>query len=94
MTQLLLGNWTHDFCELTVMIPPLLWIPLMIFLMILYIPFIQYNSIYSLPPLLWIPLTSFLKIFYIPFLQYMSLSDIPFVIVNSTLIPLQYIRLM
>ena len=92
--QLLLVTWTHILTTLTVMIHPLLCIPSKSFLMITDIISIQYRSLLGLPPWLCIPLTSLLTLLDPPFLQYTPLTGLPLIVVNSTIDPLQNVRIM
>ena len=87
MTELLLGTWNNILSTLAVTIPPLLWIPLVSFLVLVNLLFLQYRSLSTLPLLLWIPLKSFLTLINTSFLQYMSLPGLPlsFLTVPSTL---------
>ena len=93
MTQLLLGTWTHILSTLTVVIPPLLWILLTSFLILVALLFLQYRSFLSLPPFMWIPLKSFLGLVDHPFLQYTSFPVMPFLVLGSNLKPIQSVRL-
>ena len=76
------------------MISMLLFISFTSLLMIVDTPFLQYRYPLIMPPLLFIPLMSFFMLVYPPFLQYMSLLGLWLPVVNSTLDPLQSVRLL
>ena len=89
---LVLVTWTHILSTLAVIIPLLLWFCLKSSFMIVDF-FLKYRYLLSLLLLLCIPKESFLTLMDTPFLQYMSLPSLYLLVVDSTLNPLQCVRL-